>query len=362
MRYFLRQAPKDQERRNDDRRIALAKIGYGGDRNERQSIAASAFRIYIDRGNFAEAATQLKFIDDPQTVENMLIQRRYTPLWAQLEQLAGPHLEKVRTSSFERAKRAYDAAPEDHEKLSSFTYAARLAGRNDVAIALRSKLPLTAQALAEADEDRGWAIDNVALAMVDVGQHEEADKLFATLNEASIPDSRWRVSMIINRIEDLTTDGKYERARTVLPVTEKSAADDGSDFARQLVRRLKFCILSRSGLKEEAAKVLPEMLAHANDALEPTVSGLLCGGEIDKAEKLALEGLQIADRDKRREFELDFVRALQPELLTSDDPSEWDNAWRALRQRPAIAAAYAKLGRDMPAALLAPRPKATAAK
>jgi hypothetical protein len=168
--------------------------------------------------------------------------------------------------------------------------------------------------------------------------------------------------MIINRLEMLVTGGKFEKAATLIDATELSAKNDGNAYAQQLVRRLRYCILSSLGKKEDAAAILPDVLKHADDALQPTVDGLLCGGETDKAEQLVLQALSTADKDKREKFEELFVRALQPVLLTDDDPSVWQGRWAALRKRPAIAREYQRLGRDMPAELLPVRSAATAAK
>lgn len=43
---------------------------------------------------------------------------------------------------------------------------------------------------------------------------DEADKLFALLNGAAIPDGRWRVSMLINRLELLL--GKPDAAAALV--------------------------------------------------------------------------------------------------------------------------------------------------
>jgi hypothetical protein len=162
------------------------------------------------------------------------------------------------------------------------------------------------------------------------------------LNDAPMKEGRWRVSMIINRLELLVSDGKFDKALPLLDATERSATNDGSDYARQLVRRLKFCTLSRSGRAADAEKIRPDMLAHAQDAPGPTIDGLLCAGDIETAQKVALEALQ------KEQFQSDFVRQLQARPLTNHDPSIWQGKWQELRQRPAIAEAFNRLGRDMP--------------
>jgi tetratricopeptide (TPR) repeat protein len=356
--YFLSKEPTGQEQRNEDRRVALARIGFGGSANG-DWLAAGAVDILMKRGDTGAASDLLIAIDEPQTIENMLVQRRYSALWPIIEERAGTHLAKVRASSLTSAEQDYLKAPDNHEKLQTYINALRHSGRLDDAIALRSRLPATREAMAKVDEQLGWAVNNVALALHESGRAGEADELFAMLNDAPVDSAGWRVSMIINRLELLVGDGKFDKAATLLDATERSAKNDGNDYARQLVRRLKYCTLRSLGRREEAAKALPELMAHAADAPQPTIEGFLCAGDIDKAEQVELQMLSDPKSTpaKQRRFEETFVRALQPVPLTSDDPSVWANRLAMLRQRPAVAAAYARLGRDMPADYLPVRAK-----
>ena len=355
---FLRNEPKGQEQRNEDRRVALARIGFGGSANG-DWLAASAIDILVKRGDVSGAGDLLTYIDDPLTIENMLVQKRYAVLWPRIEEHAGNHLSKVQTSSAANAEQDYQGAPDDNAKFQTYINALRYAGRLNDAIALSTKLPATRETMAKVDEQTGWAVNNLALALHQAGRANEADRMFAMLNETPMENGGWRVSMIINRLALLVADGKFDKAATLLDATEGSAREDGNDYARQLVRRLKYCTLSSLGRKDGAAKLLPDMLAHAEDAPQPTIEGLLCAGEIDKAEQLTLQTLSDpkATPAKKMKFEGDFVRALQPIPLTDDEPSVWTNRLTVLRQRPAIAAAYNRLGRDMPAEYLAAKIK-----
>lgn len=338
--YLLREEPKGQERRNEDRRIALARLGYGGTQGDYLSVGA--VRILLKRGDVAGASELIQYIDDPQAIENMLIQKRYSALWPKIEAAAGPALAKVRASSVAAAEQAHKESPDDLKKLQFLINARRHAGRTDEAIALRTKLPGTPDTLAKAEEMAGWGINNVALALHEAGRADEADALFEQLNTAKIENDQWRVSMIINRVELLVGDGKFAKAAELLPLTETVTSKDGSPYAKQLVRRLKYCTLSGLGRKDEAAKLVPDMMAHAKDAYHATVDGLLCAGDLNQAEKVVLEALSDDN------FQEQFVRSLQPARLTSDDPSMWQERWQILRQRPAINKEFERIGRDMP--------------
>jgi len=346
--YFLNHEPDGQKTRNEDRRIALARIGYGGDTATGHWRAADAVGILVRRGDFSGASEFLQYVNEPEYYENMLIQKRYAPLWPELGELVGPHLERVRESSLRSSKMDYANDPDDRDKLQRYVNALRHAGKLDDAIALRGTLPTTSAEMASADEPTGWAVNNIALALHEAGRADEADELFALLNDAPMPKEHWRVSMKINRLELLVADGKFDKA---LPLIEPTARTEGSVFADQLVRRLRYCTLSSLGRKEEAAKYLPDMLAHAADAPGPTIDGLLCAGDLGKAEQVALDALK---DEKKEAFEEDFIRHLQAHPLTSDDPSVWQGRWLELRARPAIQREFDRLGRDMPAEFLPP--------
>lgn len=204
--------------------------------------------------------------------------------------------------------------------------------------------------MAAVDEPIGWAVNNVALALHQVGNGDEADRLFEMLNTAPMEQGRgrWRVSMIINRLELLVADGKFDKAAPLLELTERSAQTDGNAYAQQLVRRLTYCTLQGLGRKVEAAAVLVDLLKNASSSYRATIDGLLCGGELDKAEEVALTAVD------DEQFQSDFARALQAVPLTSDDPSVWAHQWHALRKRPAIAKEFDRIARDLPQQLLAP--------
>lgn len=347
MWFFLRNEPSGQERRNDDRRSALARLGYGGANGD--YMTENAVRILVKRGDVAAANDLVRFIDEPEIIENLLIQKQFSALWSAIEPMAGPGLEKVRASSVLLAEADFKKDPASHEKLKFLVNALRHAGRLDEAIALRGKLPSTPEEISAADEDMGWAFNNVALALNDSNRPDEADALFSQLNTAKIPKDSWRVSMIINRLELLVLRGNYAKAADLLSSAEATASINGSPYAQQLVRRHKYCVLSKLGRRDEAAVVRPMLIEHAKDAYHATIDGLLCVGDLDEAEKVTLAALTDDD------FQKQFVRALQPVKLTSDDPSVWEGRWKELRNRPAIAKEYDRLGRDMPAQFLPPK-------
>ncbi|HEU0310425.1 MAG TPA: hypothetical protein VFR36_04310 [Sphingomicrobium sp.] len=347
--HFLRNEPEGQDKRNQDRRIALAELGFAAESPSGDYFTKGAIEILVKRGEIPAAGDLLRYIDEPRIIEDLLIQKRYSAFWPELEARVGPRLEKVRTSAVQSAQRAFQQAPGDHEKLQELANALRYARRYAEAVSLQSMLPSSRQAMALADREMGWAVNNVALALHESGQPDEADRLFALLNEVPMEDGGWRVSMIINRVDLLVADGKFDKAMLLMATTEDSAAKNGSAYAQQLVRRLKFCTMTGLGRKDEAEKLRPDLIEHAKDARASTIDGLVCAGDLEAAEELVLASLK-EDED----FGEDFVRVLQAKPLTADDPTIWSKGWKELRARPAVAAEFERLGRDMPDRFLPP--------
>jgi tetratricopeptide (TPR) repeat protein len=349
---FLRNEPEGQQQKNQDRRVALAQLGYGG--TSEDELTSDAIDILLERGDVAAASELLPYLNDPVSIEEMLLQKRYSALWPRLEEIAGPHMARVAVSALSEAERDYADHPDDARKAAAVVDALLDAGRVEDAIAMRSKVPSTAEALATSDEGMGWLVDSVAGAYLAAGRGEEADELYALLNNAKIEGGWWRVSMRINRLGALVNTGKFEQAIDLLEATEASAKVEGNDYARQLVRRLKFCALSRLGRKQEAAVALTDLLEHAGDAPAPTVDALLCGGQFQEAEKLVMS------RPSKGRFEVRLVITLQTRPSSLSAPPPWLAERIEFRRRPAISAEFDRLGRDLPEQFM-PAPNRVAA-
>lgn len=343
--HLLRNAPESEKAQNEDRRIALARLGYGGEQGD--GLTAGAIEILVRRGDIAGASDLLRHLDEPDQIQELLVQKRMSALWPALEAHAGPGLAKAMRSSVDAAARAYSAEP-NWQNLIEYAEALRQAGRAHEAITLKTKLPSSVEEISKIDEKAGWAMNNIAFALRAAGRLDDADRLLASLNDAPIKQGGWRVSMIINRVAFLVEGGQFERALPLLGGAEESAKRDGNAYARQLVRGFQYCAYHRTGRAAEAARIRPEMIKFTKDARTATIDSLVCTGELDEAERLALEGLS----DKS--FETRFVRSLQRNPLINDHPAAWSADWASLRQRPAIAKEFDRLGRDLPDHLHAP--------
>lgn len=350
MQWLLREDREAKTKEADDRLIALARLGYGAETTQGDYLAYMALKALLKRGDVADAQDLLQFVNDPDVFESLLIEKRFSPLWPQVEAKVGPHFVNVRDATVKRAQKRFDRDPADTEALSQLAFSLAAAQRYDEVIALQAKLPKTAEAISKIDEDTGWVFDTVASSLFESGRTDEADQLYASLNEnPALPDD-WLVNMKINRLHILVSDGKFEKALSLLEITEKAP---GSPYAKQLVRRMRYCILSNVGKADEAAKILPEVIEHSKDSYDSTIQALICAGQLDQAEKMALTALSDDD------FQSSFVSEMQPVPLRPERRSIWSDGWNQLRKRPALIKEFERLGRPMPEQFLF-RPGGTA--
>lgn len=336
LQWLVREDSKSTTSEAQDRLISLARLRYPADDSHGDYIAYLAMKALLKRGQAADAAAMLPYVKDPSVFQALLIEKRYSALWSDAGKVAGPQMLTVQAASVDRAQKRYDENPTDTDALSQLAFALEGADRHEEIVALRERLPSIVDGV---DEHTGWLFDSVARALYETGRGDEGDKVYSILNESpALPDS-WRVSMKINRIHYLVSTGKFDRA---IPLLEGSEKLPGSPYAMQLIRRMKYCALNGVGRKDEAARILPDILAHQKDSYDTAIEALFCAGQFDQAEKLTLEAL--SDED----FQSSFVAYMQPSPLGREMRSIWSDGWDQLRKRPSLVKEFERLGRPMP--------------
>lgn len=323
----------------DDQRIGLAEIGYAG--ADGDHLTLNAISVLLKRGEIARANELAQFVDDVRRLQEALVDRQYEPLWPAFERHAGDHSERAAASRIRRTKLAVDENPDDQSKLGNLIRALSTAGQTEEALAVGARVGATSTELAALDEDLAWVVNEHALALHRAGKKGEAERRYSELIAAN-SSKTWVVGMVINRLELLVEDGNSHVADGLLANAEAVAATFGNPYARQLVRRLKLCNAVALNRKDAVPALTADLRSHAADSEAATIEGLLCAGDLEGAETIALK--QFADPEKVSSV----LARLQKKPLSRDDPSVWTAHWAKLRTRPAIDAAFAKAGRDLP--------------
>lgn len=343
----LRQAKLDA--RADHYVVRLARIGFG-DGDAGDHLAMSAARIELLAGRGEEAARLTAPVVGREPLQEALVSRAFAPLWAQLEVQAGPNMERAQAAAVLRAERGLAERPGDVQARWDLVSALRQASRFAEADRQASGFAADEASMKAIDEAGGWLVNEHALVLHAAGRADEADARFAAMRAIDIAKNGWLISMIINRAELLVMDGKFSRAEPLLTEAANLARTHGSPYARQLIRRMRVCSLHGLKRTSELSPAIADMAAHGNDAALETVDGYLCLGRLDAAEALIVKALADPAAQARA------VRALQAVPMSSDDPSLWTTARIELRRRPAVEAAFNKVGRDLPATLRPRRP------
>ena len=325
--------------RLDDQRIALAKIGFGG--QDGVDITLKAIRILLARGQGAEALELVGHVDSLSAVQKALVDRRFEPLWAALARRAGERGTLVAAESIRKAQVEFDRSPTDSRKrrllLAALAESRRYADADRIGAGFASN----ADQLAALDEYGGWVVNEHARILLKMGRLADSDRRFADLIRAN-STKPWIVSMMINRAQLLSQTGRFEAAAALLAETEAFAARHGNPYSKQLLRRVKLCTAAGLGRSAEIGALLKAVKDHSSESQIATIEALMCVGDQASAEKIILE--MFNDPDKAETL----VVLLQRKPLDRDDPSTWAASWWSLRQSPAIDAAFSKAGRDLP--------------
>lgn len=342
----------DQPGRETQRQAMLLKlgeIGFGGnDLSEADYYRTEAIRILLKRGREADARRIAALVADYDSMEMMLVSRDFEPLWSLLEASAGPGMSRSNASALMAARANAEAlgpagkSPEATRARTTLMNALWDAGDKAAALAEGGKAYTTAQEVEAADEAGGWFINSHARLLRLSGDQGASDRRLAALSTLSIEERPWLISMRINRASTRVRQGANEELLGEIDALQADADRYGSPYAQQLVRRAKLCALAGAGRTAEAQAMRPAVIEWGSKAPGATMEALLCLNDRDAAAAQAIAGLE----DPK--FREDMIVALQPGISA---PAKGVLKMRALLDDPAVAAAYARVGRDLPEAL-----------
>lgn len=326
--------------------LILARSGYGGaDREIRDSLTATAVRAAIDQGDMETARALASQMVDRDALQEMLTLAPYRPIWPMLEAQVGPGMATSNALSLEAAQAEADRLGVAEQSDAAADAQARLmhalwnSGQRAQALEVGAQAFASPAALAAATERGGWLVNGHAQLLAADGRTDEAIRRFDSLTDLGISERPWLISMRINRAMLLSAHGRHDQLLSGIEALSVDARTYGNGYAQQLVREQQLCSLAGAGRMAEASARRPELLKAQADAAYATARALLCLGDQQAASQIMLKALQ-----DRRTAEA-AVANLQP-LTRADDPKS--RLLRPVLTTPEVAAAYAKVGRDLP--------------
>lgn len=345
-------ATASDDERHFDLALTLVSAGYApADHTvgDGEGLKLAVIEGLASRGRLDEAAPVIAALINPVSLVRLAIDRRYQSLWPALEARLGPGADVADAAYVAAAEQQLAKAPDSPIARVGLAEALNIASREPEALARIADLGGTAQALAALPTRALWGMSLKANLLADAGRVDDA--LAALDGVAALPDNG-RGVVLAMRV--LAADVAGETGRYDAALARADAIRDLSDYGAQALAAVRICALARSGRRADAAaaaQALPN--GWAKEANNRAVqNALACLGRLDAAAAVLIG--RLAADDSRSDALFD----LQPFLL-ADRPGAPGRASRAdmrlLKARPDVKAAFAKWGRDLPAAVSPPR-------
>jgi tetratricopeptide (TPR) repeat protein len=322
----------------DDSQIAFI------DTDLHSGLARNAL-IAAARDSRSDIALQLLgYISDPSTYVEMLTAREFEPFWPQIEERAGPGLEKVGAENVETTRLRLSYAPADRDRFSAAARALHFNGDFQTAVELADRWRQREERGLELEEGDAWALNIQAYAYDSLGQPEKADAVFEELAALDPEDNNWLVNFVINRASRLVGHGRWAEG---LAAAQLARTVPGSTYAEMIVAKDHACALYQMGRADDAQAEIVFLRENRNESVHLAAQGLLCLGLRDEAAQMLIAGL--ADPATRPSAIAALERA-EADLFYTQSTLPPPRA--LMEEYPELAAAFAQHARDLPEAFI----------
>lgn len=309
-----------------------------------EAIGSELFRWETEAGHVDAARALLPRITSPRIFLSALGDRRFAPLWSDIEARSGKNMATVINALVERRTAWFDADRNNQEALKELADAYLYAGRFDDILSLVSPREPAEADYGTLTEDMSWALGTKIRALDALGRHDEAGALFDRITAIDPGDGKgWVVGLVINRAMRLADLGKTDEALAAIDRADAIAKNYGNDYAHMLLRRTRICALAGAGRQSEAKALLDQAIANSADSPSSAVQAMLCVGADDEAARVARGMLN--DPVQAGDI-IDDMQA--PDFALDANPSVLPSMAAKLRNRPDIAPLFQKVARDVP--------------
>lgn len=301
------------------------------------------------RERLPEAEPLVAGLINTTSLIRLAIDRRYQPLWPVLEKRLGPGADLADKAYVEAAKARFDASPDSRMARLGYAEALNIASREPEALKI-ADVAQTTEAMSGFADRELWLVNLAALLLADQGQFDAALARMAALN--ALPPAG-RPSLAGTTVNEALLAESIDRPDATLAAVARAwAAGIINDYGSAYLATAATCALAQQGKAADAAAAAAPLIAKPDLNEEAYLPAMLCLGRQNDAAASVIR--RLGDEAKRT----DMLFALQP-FLIADHPKLREKreraAMRALKARPDVKAAFAKAGRDLPAAVSPPR-------
>ncbi|MDG2530679.1 hypothetical protein [Caulobacter endophyticus] len=293
-------------------------------------------QLAADDGDMTRAGAVLDRAGAPHTLLAVAQDRRFAPLWAQMEAAGRFDWTKVLETALAKAEDQSRREPANLKRVAYRVDHLRSLGRRDEAIA--------AGAAALARLKAGEAFEDVELSapmlvaiqasvLSEVGRFDEADALLAQpVAKDQLTQNTARAALLLG----------LDRSAEVLKVVDAADASIASPFGLMWLDELRACAHHRLGDEAAAGKSLEKLRKGWRDNPYALSGALLCLGRDDEAAQLMIRRLR--DPALRGDALKAFRDGPSPPAIPSRD-AELDARRRALVARPEVVSVMREYGR-----------------
>ncbi len=332
----------------DELRVRLARslfrIGWPGEGDIETSdfLRMILLEERLEQGDRAAAADLAAGIVSPANLLPLLVMREYDALFGGDDE---------RVARLRTALDQYDRQTADNLAGGSATVpfvlerSRFLRGLGRESEALRVLEPLTRDVAATvAAHDHGmWIVNQAAYALLALGRDAEAVSLMERLVAVPLSENGGLIGPYINQSIVLGEAGRHEEALAYARRIEQEHGQYANDYGQSVIASSIVCELAALGREAEAAPVLERLRALEASNLSTLMRALICLDQMDAAEQVAIRRLEGDDAVSLALWFQDYE--VPPER--PPDPSPNDDRFFSLLGRPAVRAAFERVGRRM---------------
>ena len=346
-------AAQDDASRGFELDYALVTAGWAPPEATVASLDWARLRLItglVERDRIDEARVVLGSVLNPVVLVRLGIDRRFAALWPEIEKRLGSGADIADAAYVEAAKVRFDKTPNSLIARMGYAEALNIASREPEATRLLD-VAKTPEELSKLTDSEIWLVNLHAQLLGDAGDIDGGLARLAALN-ATPPNGR--PDMIATIVSEVLLAQRLGRSETTLALVDAARAKlpEKGETARLYLDQARACALANLGRKDEALTAAASLIAAPAVNDDAYLAAMICLGRSDAAAAAIIRRLgDSADRTA-------MLFELQPFLIT-DRPGVGDAkgraGLRALKARPDVRTAYAKAGRDLPAAVAPPR-------
>lgn len=317
----------------------------GSDLGSRSALVRDAIEHHMADDDIVGARKLVPNLILPAHSRDLLAELAYQPIWADIEQWAGPILDR-QWGIYLREARSRWTASKDPETMSDYIDALVAAGHDDTL--LREFLPLFLAKLDERkDEPLLFEVSKVAAALGRKGRWAEADALLEHAQQTwSLEGSANALNIAANRARYLLMAGRFQESLAKMDEAIAAARKWGPEVnfdALAAMHHYRACALHRLGRGGEMGVSMG--IALAGEHAGAVANLYLCMSDLRAARNVLLKGLKI---EPNRKSVIDFMQQPDSKPFQSPFAIALYKEGESLRRDPAILAALALYGRVLP--------------